>query len=183
MTSESGEKRRIVEAALKGGGVYAEEGEAAAFFLEKGYGERGGDGLIKYSPVEALYLVETGSMRVREGGLELSFHQLLRKLSSHIPQLWRDYVVYRDLRKRRYVVKDGFGPELRFRVFERGKYGEKAARYLVAPIQEGSNVNVGKVMEWLETCRKMRKELILAVIDRRNEVIYYHASIVDLWNV
>ena len=31
--------------------------------------------------------------------------------------------------------------------------------------------------------RKMRKELVIAVVDRRNEVIYYKASLVDLRNV
>jgi len=29
----------------------------------------------------------------------------------------------------------------------------------------------------------MRKELVIAVVDRRNEVIYYRASLVDLRNV
>jgi tRNA splicing endonuclease len=39
------------------------------------------------------------------------------------------------------------------------------------------------MMEWLSVARKLRKELVIAVVDRRNEVIYYKASIVDLRNV
>ena len=92
-------------------------------------------------------------------------------------------MVYRDLRKRRYVVKEGFSEELRFRVFERGEYGEKPAKYVVAIISEGKDVPVEKLRQWLSACRGMRKELVLAVIDRRNEIIYYKASLVDLRNV
>jgi len=48
---------------------------------------------------------------------------------------------------------------------------------------EGRNVPVEMLLGWLSACRKMRKELVIAVVDRRNEVIYYKAALVDLRNV
>ena len=139
---------------------------------------------MTYSYPEALYLVENGWMRVLNSqDIELDFNMLLEELKQLDENVWRDYVIYRDLRNRKYVVKDGFSEELRFRVFERGKYGKEPARYVIAPIVEGKNLPIKRLQEWLVTCRKMRKELLIAVVDRRNEVVYYKARLVDLRNI
>ena len=139
---------------------------------------------MTYSYPEALYLVENGWMRVLNSqDIELDFNMLLEELKQLDENVWRDYVIYRDLRNRKYVVKDGFSEELRFRVFERGKYGREPARYIIAPIVEGKNLPIKRLQEWLVTCRKMRKELVIAVVDRRNEVVYYKARLVNLRNI
>ncbi len=175
----------MLEARLREARIEAEKSDEAIKLLSKGYGsEDQPSSLMTYSYPEALYLVETERMKViSASGEELDFNKLLAALERLDENIWRDYVVYRDLRERNYVVKDGVNRELRFRVFERGKYGEEPAKYLVAPLMEGRNISVEKMIEWLSTARKLRKELVIAVIDRRNEVIYYKASIVDLRNV
>jgi len=175
----------MIEARLRDARIETEKSDEAIKLLSKGYGsEDQAGGLIVYSYPEALYLVETGRMKIiLSSGEELDFNRLLAALKQLDENIWRDYVVYRDLRERNYVVKDGVNKELRFRVFERGKYGEEPARYLIAPLMEGKNISVEKMIEWLSAARKLRKELVIAVVDRRNEVIYYKASIVDLRNV
>ena len=178
-------EERVVKAVLRDGEIIASIDQGSLHYLSRGYGEKDSEqGIIRYSYPEALYLVEEGRMRVLdESGEELTFNQLLESLERLDENVWRDYVVYRDLRKRRYVVKDGFSKSLRFRVFDRGKYGKEAAKYIVAPIYEGKDVEVEELMSWLSASRNMRKELVIAVVDRRNEVIYYRASLVDLRNV
>ena len=175
----------MISARIAGGRIEAARSEEALKALSKGYGStEAAEDAISYSYPEALYLVESGRMIVlSESGERLGFNELLELLKQLDENIWRDYVVYRDLRERRYVVRDGINRELRFRIFERGKYGKEPAKYLVTPIMEGRNVLVGKILEWLSTCRKMRKELVIAVVDRRNEVIYYKAALVDLRNV
>lgn len=174
-----------VVARLAGDKIKAEKNDRSGKLLSRGYGSEDPErNLIVYSYPEALYLVENDRIRIlADDGSELDFNQLLETLKQLDENVWRDYVVYRDLRERRYVVKDGVNRELRFRVFERGKYGKEPAKYLVAPVMEGRNVLIEKLLEWLSACRKMRKELVIAVVDRRNEVIYYKATLVDLRNV
>ena len=174
-----------VVARFTGDRIEAEKNERSGKLLSRGYGSEDPEGrLIIYSYPEALYLVENDRMKVlADDGSELDFNQLLEALKQLDENIWRDYVVYRDLRERRYVVRDGVNQELRFRVFERGKYGKEPAKYLVAPVMEGRNILVERLLEWLSACRKMRKELVIAVVDRRNEVIYYKATLVDLRNV
>lgn len=173
---------KVVTATYHSGRITSPLNDIAEYYVRRGFGVKDGDKkLVEFSPVEALFLLEMGRMKLSDlDGREIYFNQLLGELSLKEPSLWRDYIVYRDLRKRHYVVKDGFSSELRFRVFERGEYMEKPAKYLVAIIYEGRNLSIGKLLEWLEICRNNKKELTLAVVDRRNEVVYYNVKMVDL---
>ncbi len=173
---------KVVAATFLSGRITSSLNDVTEYYVRRGYGVKDEDKkIVEFSPVEALFLLEMGRMKLSDpDGREIYFNQLLGELSIKEPNLWRDYIVYRDLRKRHYVVKDGFSSELRFRVFERGEYMEKPAKYLVAIIYEGRNLPIRKLLEWLEICRNNKKELTLAVVDRRNEVVYYNVKMVDL---
>jgi len=166
---------------LDDGEVVFVEGDLG-WFKERGYGDMRGEKRYVFSPVETLYLVKHGKAEVYRYGRRLGFIELLSFFAMRDQNLWRDYVIYMDLRKRRYVVKEGFGPKLRFRVFERGEYPSKPAKYLVIPLYEGESVSVDELISLVRSCRSMDKVAVVAVLDRRNEVVYYHASTVELWN-
>jgi len=86
------------------------------------------------------------------------------------------FLIYRDLRTRGYIVKDGFGFGSDFRVYERGHFKEKGAKYLVFSLIEGKQEKIGKLQKKIEQITQMGKEPIIAVIERRGEVIYYKIS-------
>ena len=86
------------------------------------------------------------------------------------------FLVYRDLRSRGYVAKEGFGFGDDFRVYERGEYEIKPARYVVFGISEGASITAKSFAGAVEQIEKMGKEAVAAVIERRGEVIYYKAS-------
>ena len=83
------------------------------------------------------------------------------------------FLIYRDLRNRGYVVKDGFGFGSDFRVYERGHFGEKGAKFLIFGFKEGQQEKMGNLQKKIDEITKMGKEPIVAVIERRGEVIYY----------
>ncbi|MEM0275084.1 MAG: tRNA-intron lyase [Nitrososphaerota archaeon] len=171
---------KMIEAEFSNGIVKTVSNDLSREYLRKGFGVEEGE-FIVYSPIEALYLVEMKKMIVRDHeNKELRFNDLLTIFSKINQNIWKEYIVYRDLRKRNYVVKDGFSSELRFRIFNRGEFSEKPAKYLLAIVYEGRNAPIRKIVEWLEICKNMKKELVLAVVDRRNEVVYYTVKMVDL---
>ena len=86
------------------------------------------------------------------------------------------FLVYRDLRTRGYTVKDGFGFGSDFRVYGKGDFGEKGAKFLVFSFNEGKQEKVGMLQKKIEEITKMGKEPIIAVIERRGEIIYYKIS-------
>ena len=71
------------------------------------------------------------------------------------------------------MVKDGFGFGSDFRVYERGNYGLKDAKFLIFAFDEGTQQKIGNLYKNIDEITKMGKEPIIAVIERRGEVIYY----------
>ena len=62
------------------------------------------------------------------------------------------------------------------RVYERGDYPKKAAKYVVFALDEGIEKGVAELQKSVKEMAKMGKEAIIAVIERRGEVIYYKVS-------
>ena len=120
------------EGYLMDGKVVVPDEECSAELAKKGYGSRGPKGLV-LEPWEALYLLEKGKLKVLKGpeGQALDFQELLRVLKTKDEWIWVKYLIYRDLRERGYVVKKGFGRGVAFRLYGRGEYGRKTARFLV----------------------------------------------------
>ena len=159
------------------GGVLVEDPRAIEELRRKGYGRPSERGL-RLEPWETLYLAEKNKLSVldAETGRELDFQELLRRFERSDARIWVKYIVYRDLRERGYVVRSGFGPELVFRLYNRGDYGRKPAKFVIYSMLEGMPVPVSELERALEMAQSYRKNLILAVVDRRGEVVYYSLS-------
>lgn len=170
---------------VDGDTITAEITDLSTVYLARGYGEKEEHaGKIVLHPCEALYLLERQKIEVTNKNKEtVNFNQLLNTLEENSPNIWTDYVVFRDLRKRGYIVKEGFGQDFRFRVFERGSYETDTAKFLVLPVVEGKDLGVESLKDLLAVSRALKKKVILSVVDRRNEVIYYLSSLVELINV
>lgn len=143
----------------------------------KGYGEtRKSAFLLK--PFESLYFLFYKKLDLVKGKKKILFDEMLQICLNYDENAFTKFLIYRDLRVRGYAVKDGFGFGSDFRVYERGQFGEKGAKYLVFDMSEGKQEKIGQLQKNIEDITKMGKEPILAVIERRGEVIYYKISIV-----
>jgi tRNA-intron endonuclease, archaea type len=126
---------------------------------------------------EALYLSDKGMLEVKNEEEEnVSFQDLLKVYEKVDENAWINYLVYRDLRSRGYVVREGFGAGIEFRIYERGSYGKDTASYLILSTQEGKPMPIEDMKGALERSQKQKKELILAVMNRRGEIVYYSVS-------
>jgi tRNA-intron endonuclease len=142
----------------------------------RGYGVTEDNGLL-LTFYECLYLVEKGVLEVEDktGGKE-DFRNLLQRYQRVEDEAWVKYLVYRDLRSRGYVVREGFGLGVDFRLYERGEYSKDTAKYLILSIQEGKPVSLEDLTTALRQSHSLKKELVLAVMNRRGEVVYYSVS-------
>ena len=144
---------------------------------QKGYGEiKQNKFLLK--PFESLYFLFYNKLRLTKGKKNVNFEQMLQICTEFDENALTKFLIYRDLRVRGYTVKDGFGFGSDFRVYERGQFGEKGAKYLVFGLAEGKQEKIGQLQKNIEEITKMGKEPILAVIERRGEIIYYKISLV-----
>ncbi len=123
---------------------------------------------------EALYLQDKGMLEAKTSeGATADFQALLHCYEAQNENAWVNYLVYRDLRSRGYVVREGFGLGIDFRIYERGAYGKDTAPYLILGTQEGKPLPINDLAGALQKCQSQKKELILAVMNRRGEIVYY----------
>ncbi len=161
-------------------GVKVSEKQSVDVLSSRGYGVTEKDGLL-LTFYEALYLLDKGALNVEDEKEEaVDFQGLLHHYEIVDENTWEKYVTYRDLRSRGYVVRSGFGIGIDFRVYERGAYGEDTAKYLILSIQEGQPVSLEHLTNVLRQSQSLKKELVLAVMNRRGEIVYYSVSHLNL---
>lgn len=165
----------LIEARLERGGIIlVDESRFQDALRTKGFGEReDSDYVLK--PYEALFLVYTKRLTFK-GRNEITFESLLEMLLKSDKNIMTKFLVYRDLRSRGYVAKEGFGFGNDFRVYDKGEYEKKPAKFVIFGINEGTNVSARSFSSTVEQIERMGKEAVVAVIERRGEVIYYKAS-------
>ena len=147
------------EARMKGGRILVEDPNRFQELEQAGYGEAVGKRYV-LKDYEALFLLYAEKLRLldEEGAA-----------AERVPRS-------QALRSRGYVVKEGFGFGTDLRVYERGEFPKKAAKYVVFALDEGIETDVNDLRKSVKEITKMGKEAIIAVIERRGEVIYYKVS-------
>jgi tRNA-intron endonuclease, archaea type len=148
----------------------------------KGFGEKQDSEYI-LQPYEALYLIHTKRLVLSTKKVKhIDFESLLNITLRSDKEILTKFLIYRDLRSRGYVAKEGFGFGVDFRLYERGEFEKKPARYVVFGINEGIQVEATDFSEALDQIIKMGKNAVVAVIERRGEITYYKVSKVRFVN-
>jgi tRNA-intron endonuclease, archaea type len=154
-------------------GVVVAEQSSIDALSSRGYGTLDGE-VFTLSFYEALYLLDKDMLEIKnDKGKVAGFQSLLHCYETQNENAWVNYLVYRDLRSRGYVAREGFGATISFRVYDRGAYGKDTAPYLVLGTQEGKPLGVDDLAAAVGQCQSQKKELILAVMNRRGEIVYY----------
>jgi tRNA-intron endonuclease len=173
-TSETSELK--IKGSLKDDGIRITKDKNAEEISSRGYGTASNEAL-QLTFYEALYLLDKGMLEVEdEKGKSIDFQSLLQRYKNFDDNAWAKYLTYRDLRGRGYAVREGFGSGVDFRVYERGEYGKDTAKYLILSIQEGKPISLEDLANALKQCQRLKKELILTVMNRRGETVYYTVS-------
>lgn len=171
-----------VKALFKEGRVLIPSREGANKIYGMGFGSMlESDEGLTLSPCDALYLVEKGKIDVVDAsdGSKLSFNDLLSRFMEVDERVWTKYLIYRDLRSKGYVVRDGVGLGIDFQVYGKGEFGKSLPRYIVVGLCEGESRPISEIVRAVEEAETLGKELKLAVLDRRGEVVYYTVRRID----
>ena len=177
--TDSGSELKI-KGSLDEDGVRVTAKQSVDELSSRGYGVVEGKEL-RLNFYEALYLLDKQMLETEdEQGRNVSFQSLVQRYESVNENAWAGYLVYRDLRSRGYVVREGFGSRVDFRVYDRGDYSRATAKYLIISVQEGKPTSLEDLTNSLTESLGLKKELVLAVINRRGETVYYSVSELNL---
>lgn len=127
-------------------------------------------GKIVYSIYEVLYLLDKKQAELLKNDKKQNFQALLKKSDEDI------YLVFKDLRDKGNILKEGLKFGTDFRVYEKGaKPGKAHAKYLLYIINE-------KKIKTLDFTAKARiahstkKILLIAIVDNEKDISYYEAG-------
>ncbi len=176
-SSDNSDFPYIIEAvmATRGLKIVVEESRFQDQLRNKGFGDKE-DSEYLLKPYEALYLVYTKRLILKGIRNNLDFDSLIELILKHDKDILTKFLIYRDLRSRGYIAKEGFGFGVDFRVYERGEFEKKASKYIVFGLNEGINMKANNFSVAIEQIGKMGKEGVIAVVERRGGVIYYKVA-------
>lgn len=161
---------------------------ATALYEESGYGKplpEDKPNRLELELVEALYLVEKKKLKVKKKGKKraMKFKDLFKIATEQVNQFHPQYVVYRDLRERGYLVKTGFKFGAHFRVYERGvklKRGPKAphehTKWVVHCVPEESAFSLPEMSRAVRLAHNIRATFLWAVVDKEEGVTFYQIT-------
>lgn len=155
----------------EGKGVFIPYKSELMELRDRGFGELRSAKLY-FTPYESFYLLEKQRIRVFEKKTEkeLTLRDVVKKFSVGKPEIWIKYLVYRDLRNHGYIVRESE------RNFDFDIYGKGPLRRLISIVYEGGEASLRKLQKLMAFAEKEKKELILAVVDRRTDIVYYTLS-------
>jgi tRNA-intron endonuclease, archaea type len=176
-SSDNSDFPYIVEAVMapRGLKIIVEESRFQDQLRNKGFGEKE-DSEYLLKPYEALYLVYTKRLILKDNRNNLDFDSFIELILKHDKDILTKFLIYRDLRSRGYIAKEGFGFGVDFRVYERGQFEKKPSKYIVFGLNEGIDMKANNFSAAIEQIGIMGKEGVIAVVERRGGVIYYKVT-------
>lgn len=175
LAEETLKEQPAVDATLGREHVTAESNDSTRDLYDKTrYGEPQPNKTFQYALVEALYLLERGKLRILDKKKEITFEQYIKKARKAEPNFWIRYCVFRDLRRRGYIVKTALKFGADFRVYDRGvKPGDDHARWIVYPVSEGEMISWYEFSAKNRVAHSTRKRLLVACVDAENDTTYW----------
>ena len=127
---------------------------------QKGFGELE-KGKLFLKSFETLYLLYTKKLFLKKNKKQIDFDTFMNICQKTNSEILTKFLIFRDLKTRGYVVKDGFGFGSDFRVYERGHFGEKGAKFLIFGLNEGQQEKMGALQKKLMKLLKWEKNPLL----------------------
>lgn len=132
---------------------------------------------VKYSLVEACYLLEKEKITVKHGRKQLDAEGFIKYAQKIEPTFRVRYTVFKDLRNRGYIVKTALKFGADFRVYDRGiKPGQDHAKWVVFPVHESSGFTWHEYSAKNRVAHSTRKKLLLGIVDEESDVTYYECG-------
>jgi len=165
-------------AKLHGDYSIIEDKEGNSVYSQGWFGKYTNAGHLKMDPYETVLLLERKKIEVIDNN---NISQLLSGVVAHFSNSIQDflinYLLYKDLRSRGYVVKKHSINGKYFELYERGTTPKKAKHLaLVVPMVEGVLFNIDDIDQIVSEAKDISKILIFAVIDSLGDVSYYSVS-------
>jgi len=123
--------------------------------------------------IESLYLMEEGHLNVESiDGKNLSIEEFRSLAKEAYDDFDRKYLVYKDLRKKGFIVISGLKFGVDFAVYRKGP-GLEHAPFLVDVIKPEASISSDELVRAGRLATSVRKRFIIAISDPENGIVEY----------
>lgn len=165
-----------IKSNLTGQIVSSNSSEAYSLYKKSNFGEPNGE-KIQYSLSESLFLVEKKKMEIFSRNKKIDEKDLINKLRRIDKKIQIKYPVFKDLRKKGYIVKTALKFGADFRVYEKSaKPGKKHAKWILFVDHESKKLSWHEFSAKNRVAHSTKKNLLLAIVDEESKITYYEVS-------
>ena len=121
--------------------------------------------------IEGCYLQEISKIKISKNGKKVSFDALIKICRKEYHNFDKKYLVYKDFRKKGYVVNPGIKFGCDFAVYQKGP-GIDHAPYLVQVYNKNDDISSTAVVLAGRLASSVKKQFILAIPHGKNKIDY-----------
>ena len=164
-----------ITAVLVGNEIIVYDHQDARIIYDNGYyGSLQKDKTLSLNFDEALHLLERGVIKIKDNERILTLSECTKIFTEKQEGFWKDYLVYKDLRNRGYILGRGISDLVKYRLYPRGaKIGQDVAKTMICPLSEGKSINLAELDKIITQTQSLKKKLLIACVDRLGDVSYY----------
>jgi tRNA-intron endonuclease len=163
-----------IKANLIGEKITSNTAEAQNLFATSRFGEKF-ENKILYSMPEALLLLEDKKIEIfNHQDKKLTEKEVLKKFQKIDKKFLCKYIVFKDLRKKGYIVKTALKFGADFRVYEKGKKTNQThSKWICFTASENENLKWQDFSSKNRIAHSVKKNLLIAITDEEADVSYY----------
>jgi len=162
-----------IKAYLRGNTITSNSTEAYTLYEKSSFGEKKED-KIQYSFTETLFLIETHKMVLIFKEKELKNQEAFSNIYKIDKRIYLKYPIFKDLRKKGYIVKTALKFGADFRVYEKGKKpGKTHAKWIIFADHESKKLTWHEFSAKNRVAHSTKKNLLIAIIDEEEGILYY----------
>jgi len=166
----------MIAAYFSGDKILSSSQEAFSLYEKSLFGEKK-DGKVEYSQAEALFLLSENKISITSNKKSLDFDVILKKFKKSDKRIETKFAVFRDLRKKGYILKTALKYGADFRVYEKGVMpGKEHARWVLFVTKENDALNWHDFVAKNRIAHSIKKNLLIAIVDEESDVTFYEVT-------
>ncbi len=166
-----------IQAILLGKKISSNSKEAFDLLSNQRFGEKEGD-KVYYMLEEAYYLLEKRKITIKSSSYkELNKLEVSKKFSVIDRNFLVNYMAYKDLKEKGYLIKTGLKFGGTFRVYNKeARIGQSHSKWICFAIDSKEKNAWQDFAAKNRVAHSTKKTLLIAVVDAENDVTYYESS-------
>ena len=163
-----------IKATLISERITSNSAEAQSLHSSQKFGEKLDDKIL-YSLPEALFLAQNKKMEIfNHQNKKLSQKEILNKFQRIDKKFKTKYLVFKDLRKKGYVVKTALKFGADFRVYD--KKNSKHSKWICFTTSENQKMTWQDFSAKNRVAHSTKKNLLIAIADEEGDISYYEVK-------